>query len=74
MSQVLMVLFDPEPSVLWLESWVAAEDSWKIRSESESGCEERRLTKWLLIILSPQKFREPWGILCGRNIWVESEL
>lgn len=36
-----MVLFDPEPLVLWLKSWIATEDSWKIRSESESGCEER---------------------------------
>lgn len=40
-SQGLMVLSDPEPSVLWLESWVAAKDSWKNRSESVAGCEER---------------------------------
>lgn len=32
-SQALMVLPDPEPSVLWLESPGAAENGWKTRSE-----------------------------------------
>lgn len=32
-SQALMVLPDPEPSVLWLESLRAAENGWKTRSE-----------------------------------------
>lgn len=43
MSQGLVVLPDPEPLVLWLESWGAAEDGWKNRSESVLGWEE----KWL---------------------------
>lgn len=62
MSHALVVLPDPEPFVLWLESLGAAENGWKNRSELVPDYEEKQS---LLISWSPQKCREPQGMLCG---------